>query len=74
MNDLSTISRYQVFKNRKRILKNPLPFHHGNFEKFGDIFRVKIGFGKTIVFTRNPKLIIYFKEDIRNTINHLYKQ
>lgn len=57
MNNLPTISQYQVFKNRKHILKNPLPFHHGNFEKFGDIFRVKIGFGKTIVFTRNPKLI-----------------
>ena len=57
MNDLSTISRYQVFKNRKRILKNPLPFHHENFEKFGDIFRVKIGLRKSIVFTRNPKLI-----------------
>lgn len=57
MNDLSTISRYQVFKNRKRILKNPLPFHHENFENFGDIFRVKIGLRKSIVFTRNPKLI-----------------
>jgi len=57
MNDLPTISRYQVFKNRKRILKNPLPFHHENFEEFGDIFRVKIGLRKSIVFTRNPKLI-----------------
>ena len=57
MKNLPTISRYQVFKNRKRILKNPLPFHHENFEKFGDIFRVKIGLRKSIVFTRNPKLI-----------------
>ena len=57
MKDLPTISQYQVFKNRKRILKNPLPFHNENFKKFGDIFRVKIGFGKTVVFTRNPELI-----------------
>ena len=57
MKSLSTISRYQVFKNRKRILKNPLPFHHENFEKFGNIFRVKIGLHKSIVFTRDPKLI-----------------
>ncbi len=57
MNNLPTISQYQVFKNRKRILKNPLPFHNENFEKFGDIFRVKLGLSKSIVFTRNPKLI-----------------
>lgn len=57
MKNLPTISRYQVFKNRKRILKNPLPFHHENFVKFGDIFRVKLGWSKSIVFTRNAKLI-----------------
>ncbi|NNK19056.1 MAG: cytochrome P450 [Maribacter sp.] len=57
MNDLPTISQYQVFKNRKRILKNPLPFHHENFEKYGDIFKVKIGFNKALVFTRSPNLI-----------------
>ncbi len=57
MNNLPTISQYQVFKNRKRILKNPLPFHNENFEKFGDIFRVKLGLSKSIVFTRNAKLI-----------------
>lgn len=57
MNDLPTISRYQVFKNRKRILKNPLPFHRENFGKFGDIFWVKVGLGKPVIFTRNPDLI-----------------
>jgi len=57
MNNLPTISQYQVFKNRKRILKNPLPFHRDNFEKFGDIFQVKLGLRKSIVFTRNAKLI-----------------
>jgi cytochrome P450 len=57
MNDLPTVSQYEVFKNRKDILKNPLPFHHRNFQKFGDAFRVKIGYGKSIVFTRDPALI-----------------
>ncbi len=57
MNKLPTISRYEVFKNRDRILKNPLPFHNENFEKFGDIFKVRIGRRKSVVFTRNPKLI-----------------
>lgn len=57
MENLPTISLYQVFRNRKRILENPLPFHHENFEKFGDSFRVKVGWGKSVVFTRNPRLI-----------------
>ncbi len=57
MTDLPSISLYQVFRNRKRILKNPLPFHRENFEKFGDSFRVKVGMGKSVVFTRDPGLI-----------------
>ncbi len=57
MHKLPTITQFQVFKNRKRILKNPLPFHHENFEKFGGIFRVKIWWSKTIIFTRNSTLV-----------------
>ncbi len=57
MRDLEAISQYEVFKNRKRILKNPLPFHHENFKKYGDIFKVRIGFRKAIVFTRDPVFI-----------------
>jgi hypothetical protein len=57
MKNLPSISQYGIFKNRKRILKNPLPFHHENFEKFGDFFKVKIGFNKSAVFTRNPGFI-----------------
>ncbi|MDE3741425.1 cytochrome P450 [Maribacter polysaccharolyticus] len=57
MDNLPTISRFEVFKYRNQILKNPLPFHHRNFQKFGDIFKVHIGFRKSIVFTRNPKHI-----------------
>lgn len=54
MQGIPTITRYQVFRNRKRILANPLPFHHENFEKFGDVFRVKVGRKTPIIFTRNP--------------------
>lgn len=57
MKRLPSISLYQVFRNRKRILKNPLPFHKENFQKFGDSFRVKLSNGKSVVFTRNPGLI-----------------
>ncbi len=57
MKRLPTISQYEIFKNRKRILNNPLPFHNENFEKYGDSFRVRTGVTKTAVITRNPKLI-----------------
>ena len=57
MKELPTISQFQVFKNRKTILKNPLPFHRANFEKYGDIFRVRVGFRKAVIFTRNATII-----------------
>jgi cytochrome P450 len=57
MPELTTVSYIQVLKNRKRILANPLPFHSENFEKYGDTFRVKIGPGTTIIFTRDPDIV-----------------
>ncbi|MEA1784594.1 cytochrome P450 [Arenibacter sp. GZD96] len=57
MKNLPRISTFQVFKNAQRILKNPLPFHHQNFTKFGDHFRVKLGTKESVLFTRNPELI-----------------
>lgn len=57
MKKLPLVSRSHVFKNRKAILKNPLPFHHDNFNRLGDIFQVEVGFRKQIVFTRHAKFI-----------------
>lgn len=57
MKDFPTVSWYQVLKNRKSILKNPLPFHHNNFQKFGNTFKVNIGPSGTILFTRSPEYI-----------------
>jgi len=57
LNSLHTISRLHIFKNRKQILKNPLVFHHENFEKYGDSFRIKLGQKHPVIFTRNPGLI-----------------
>lgn len=51
--NLPTVTFIKVLKNASRILKNPLPFHHENFEKLGDIFKVQLGFGKTVIFTRD---------------------
>ncbi len=59
MNDLPTISRAEVFRNRKRILKNPLPFHRENFDKLGDTFRVKVFMSSPVVFTRDANTIAH---------------
>lgn len=57
MKKLPLVSRSHVFKNRKAILNNPLPFHHDNFNRLGDIFQVEVGFRKRIVFTRHAQFI-----------------
>lgn len=57
MKNIPLVSGFRVFKNRKSILENPLPFHHDNFEKLGDIFQVNIGPSGRIIFTRNPEHI-----------------
>jgi cytochrome P450 len=57
LSELHTVSTWTVLRNRKRILKNPLPFHHENFQLHGDTFRVQIGFGQAVVFTRDRELI-----------------
>ena len=49
----------RFIRNAKRILKNPLPFHHENFTSKGDTFQLKIGFGQTVVFSRNPGFAIH---------------
>ncbi len=59
MKTVPTISLYKVLKNRKSILKNPLPFHHANFEKHGDTFKINLGKNNTWVFTRNAESIRY---------------
>ncbi|NNJ89825.1 MAG: cytochrome P450 [Eudoraea sp.] len=57
MRELKTVSQLEVLRNRKRILANPLPFHSENFKKYGDTFRVKVGPGKAIVFTKDPEIV-----------------
>lgn len=61
------VSSFSFFKNAKRILKNPLPFHRENFEALGDTFRLNLGFSKSVVFSRDPDLAIYaLRENQKN--------
>ncbi|MEW7277346.1 cytochrome P450 [Aquimarina sp. 2201CG1-2-11] len=52
--NLPKVSFLKVYRNAKRILKNPLPFHRENFEKLGDVFVVRLGLKSRAVFTRDP--------------------
>lgn len=53
------VSFLRFLKHASNILKNPLPFHHKNFEKFGDTFRLNIGLGKSVIFSRDAYLAEY---------------
>lgn len=53
----------EFFKHAGSILKNPLPFHLKNFEKLGDTFRLNLGFGNSVVFSRDPEFAIYALRD-----------
>ena len=56
---IPTVSFFTFLKNASKIVKNPLPFHHKNIEERGDTFRLKIGFGNTVLFSRNPEFALY---------------
>lgn len=46
-----------ILKNAKSISENPLPFHKKNFKKYGDTFGAKLGFGNSILFTKDNGLV-----------------
>ncbi|GEQ85266.1 cytochrome P450 [Patiriisocius marinistellae] len=54
MQQIPEVSVFRFLSNSLRILKNPLPFHHAKFEMLGDTFRLKLGFGNSVVFSRDP--------------------
>ncbi|MEX0316217.1 MAG: cytochrome P450 [Allomuricauda sp.] len=57
MKRLPHISTFKVIANRKRIQKNPLPFHHESFEKLGDTFSVSIPAEGKVIFSRDPEWV-----------------
>lgn len=56
---IPTVPLIRFYRNALGILKNPLPFHRKNFEKLGESFRLKIGSGDAVVFSRNPGFAQY---------------
>lgn len=51
------VSFFRFLNHANNILKNPLPFHAENFKKLGDIFRLNIGLGKSVLFCRDAGLL-----------------
>ena len=58
-NKIPVVSLPQFLLHSLDILKNPLPFHHHNFQKYGDVFRLKIGFKNSVIFSRDAALAEY---------------
>ena len=59
MNKIPVVSIFKIYANARRILKNPLPFHRENFDKFGDTFAVQLGLKKKSIFTRDQGLTVH---------------
>ncbi|GHA24262.1 cytochrome P450 [Salinimicrobium marinum] len=57
--EIPTVSMFKFFTSAAGILKNPLPFHHSNFEKHGDTFQLHLGFGRKIIFSRDAGFAEY---------------
>ena len=54
--EIHEVSLWTVIKNRRDILRNPLPFHHRNFVRYGNTFKVSIGPSSKVVFTRDASI------------------
>ncbi|WP_340156705.1 cytochrome P450, partial [uncultured Winogradskyella sp.] len=57
--NIPTVPLRRFFKHSLEILKNPLPFHHQNFEEQGDVFKLKIGFKNSVIFIRDASMAEY---------------
>ncbi len=66
---IPTVPLRQFIKHSLKILRNPLPFHHQNFSKHGDVFKLKIGFNREIYFCRDAAFASYvLQKNQRNYI------
>jgi cytochrome P450 len=59
LKQLPNVSFLKFIKHSISILRNPLPFHNANFLLLGDSFRLNIGLGKSVVFTRDAEFLSY---------------
>ncbi|MEM6378021.1 MAG: cytochrome P450, partial [Bacteroidota bacterium] len=58
-NNIPQVPLLTFLRHSLEIVKNPLPFHHKNFEEKGDIFSLKLGFLTHVHFCRDAALAEY---------------
>ena len=58
-NSIPQVSLVNFLRHSAEIVKNPLPFHHKNFEEKGDLFSLKLGFVTDVLFCRDAALAEY---------------
>jgi cytochrome P450 len=63
MKEIHEVSTIDFLMKTRQIYKNPLPFHHENFEKYGKTFKI----------TPKPGLTIHFSCD-ENIIKHILQK
>ena len=51
------VSFFKFLNHARGILHNPLPFHAKNFATLGDIFRLQIWLGNSVLFCRDAVLL-----------------
>lgn len=56
---IPAVSVFKFLANAGSILKNPLPFHQENFRTRGDTFKLNLGFGNEVVFSRDAGFARY---------------
>ncbi len=71
-NNIPEVPLTKFLKHSANILKNPLPFHHQNFEEKGDTFRLNIGIGKSVIFSRDAAFAEYVLQ--KNQKNYIKSQ
>lgn len=59
LKQIPEVSFLKFLRHSVSILRNPLPFHNSNFLLHGNSFRLKIGFRKSVIFTRDAELLSY---------------
>ncbi|MCM8568786.1 cytochrome P450 [Gramella jeungdoensis] len=57
--NIPTVSLLKFLRHSTNIVKNPLPFHHRNFEEKGDTFRLNIGISRSVIFSRDAGMLEY---------------
>lgn len=56
---IKTVPFHRFLLRARSILKNPLPFHHENFSKYGNTFILNLGFGTKPIFSRDAGFAQY---------------